>query len=459
MRLLPFAVLLLCVGVHAEPLPIDPLWKSETFRRSITASFGIDSRIEPVITEDEAFYLDKSAKAMADGDRSAALAALRDSSLLEKSPAMLFSLATLEFEAGESESSISHFQSALEQFPNFRDAHRNLAVALVQTGNIEAARPHLDRALALGSFDGTTFGLVAYARASAGNHQSALDAYRLAMLTQPNERQWKLGEAQALLALKQPREAGAIVQGILKEVPADMNLWKLHADTLLSLNEELNAAADLEIVYRSGALEPNTTLSLAHIYLQNDLPDLAMERYSAALTAPEPATAPRAIEGLEMLLSQEDWARAKEYMTILDQSEVYRKALDPQNGEKALVSRIVRARALLEMETGDAAAGAKLVEGWLQREPMDGSALVLLARFRKTAGLQVEAEMLLEQAARIPDSAAEAYLEHARIRIAATDYKKGLELLRKSQELKPRESLAEYIAAIAALVDGSLASP
>ena len=48
-----------------EPLPISPLWKSEQFQRAITGSYGIDSRIEPVITVDEEEYL----KDLADGKR------------------------------------------------------------------------------------------------------------------------------------------------------------------------------------------------------------------------------------------------------------------------------------------------------------------------------------------------------------------------------------------------------
>ena len=50
----------------ADPLPIDPLWKSVEFRRIVTGSFGIDSRIEPQITNDEESYLNDSAKKMAD---------------------------------------------------------------------------------------------------------------------------------------------------------------------------------------------------------------------------------------------------------------------------------------------------------------------------------------------------------------------------------------------------------
>ena len=66
---------------------------------------------------------------------------------------------------------------------------------------------------------------------------------------------------------------------------------------------------------------------------------------------------------------------------------------------------------------------------------------------------QIEAAMLLEQAARIPETAAGALLAHGRLLVAAADYEKALEHLEKSQELSPNESLADYIAAIRELVE------
>ena len=279
----------------AEPLPIDPLWKSETFRKSITASYGIDSRIEPRITEDEAFYLEESAKAMAENDRAKAIAALRGSSLLANSPAMLFTLASHLFETGEAkdaDESVKLFESALTLFPNFRDAHRNLGVVLIQREDFEEAKDHLVRALALGSQDGLTAGLLGYCHARDGHHQAALDAYRLAMLTQPEERQWILGEAQALLALKRPREAASLLQSLLGG--ADLSTWLAQADAWNELDESLAAAANLEIVHRAGGLEPDALLSLGHLYLQNDLPALALERYRAALAAANPPSRTRA---------------------------------------------------------------------------------------------------------------------------------------------------------------------
>lgn len=442
----------------ADPLPIDPLWQSETFRKSITASYGIDSRIEPRITEDEAFYLDESAKAMAANDRAKAISVLRESSLLEKSPAMLFTLASHLFETGDAkdaEESITLFESALTQFPNFRDAHRNYGIVLIQREDFEKAKVHLVRALALGSQDGTTAGLLGYCHARDGHHQAALDAYRLAMLTQPDEKQWKLGEAQALLALKHPREAASLFQSLIAASPDEIPIWLAQADAWTELDDTDLATANLEIVHRAGALEPNALLSLGHLYLQKNLPDLALERYRAALASAAPPAPSRAVEALELFLSQSDWSRAKEYVTALETVPPYREAFDPAKGEKDLLSRLVRARAMLELKTGDAESGAKRIEEWLGREPLDGECLLLLARFREDSGRKIEAAMLLEQAARVPETAAAAHLAHGRLLVAEADYERALEHLEKAQELNPSESLASYLTAMLELVGGA----
>ncbi len=451
--LLPLLVVAGRLPVAAAPLPIDPLWKSESFRKAVTGSFGIDSRIEPLITTDEEFYLKKAAEEMAAADRKAAIATLGGSSILDRSPAMLFNLATLQYEEGDAKAARTNFGKAIAAFPNFRDAHRNLAVLHVHEGKTDEAETHLARALELGANDGLTYGLLGYCHATRDHHQAALDAYRAAMLTQPKERQWRLGAAQALVALEHSREAASLLQTLVEETPDDPAAWLAQADAWIRLDDKLRAATNLEIVHRSGALDANSLLTLGHLYAQCDLPALALERYRAALSAPEPVAPPRAVEALELFLSASDWTRAKEFAALLDEIEYYRKELDPATGEKALVSRLTRARAILELETGDPAAGAKRVEEWLRREPLDGHALLLLARFREDAGQNEEAEMLLEQAERLPEHAAAAHLARGRLLVAARDYETALEHLGKSQELKPSDSLAEYIAAVREFVE------
>lgn len=439
----------------AEPLPIDPLWKSETFRKSITASYGIDSRIEPRITEDEVFYLDASAAAMAKEDQTTAIKVLTDSSLLATSPAMLFTLAGRQFEAGLTDESLKNFAAAIAQFPNFRDAHRNFAVALVQTGKFEEAKPHLIRALELGSQDGTTAGLLGYCHAREEHHRPALDAFRLAMLTQPKERQWRIGEAQALEALGQSRDAADLYQSLIEEDPSDSNLWLTQADTWIALDSPLKAIVNLELVHRRGSLTPAATISLGHLYLQSDLPGLAFDRYRASLMSAEPPKLDDAVDAVEMLVNSGEWKSADDIATLIGKNENYRPLLEADKPDKDLLSRLTRARAIVELETGDSAAGAKLVEAWLVREPLDGPSLLLLARFREESGQREEAEMLLEQAEGISGIASAAHLRHGRLLVGERDYQKALEHLEKSHELEPHDSLAEYIEAVKELAPPS----
>ncbi len=441
-------------SANGSPLSIDPLWKSETFRKTVTGSFGIDSRIEPRITTDEEHYLDLSAKAMAEEDPEAARAVFSESSLLGESPIMLFSLATLQSQAEERESAVENFRKALELFPNFRDAHRNLAVVYVQLEKFDEAEEHLIRAIELGSREGLTMGLLGYCHAMDGNHRAALDAYRLAVLTQPNERQWKVGLAQALTALDQPRDAASIVQQLLEDSPTDTQLWLLLADLWIALDNTSAAIADLELVRRAGALKPDALVSLGHLYLGAGLSELAVRNYDEAMNAESPVSLSKAVEIVEFLVNRRLWEPAREIQSTVEKSDHYRPQLEAADTDVELLSRLRRSQAMIELEDGDKAAGARLVENWLSRQPTDGLAILLLARFRQEEGKREEAEMLLERAARDSEVAADALLAHGRLLVEEGEYEEAVEKLELAQQSDPKPTIADYIHAVRELADG-----
>ncbi|MFK5922256.1 MAG: tetratricopeptide repeat protein [Verrucomicrobiota bacterium] len=451
-------LLFLTTWVHAgpvspaAPLPIDSLWQSDLFRQTVTGSFGIDSRIEPRITVDEEFYLDEAAKKMADKDRKGAIKLLAECSLLAESPALLFSLATFEFEAADLDSAVIHFDKALQKFPNFRDAHRNLAIVLVQQEKYQDAVEHLARAMELGSRESLTMGLLGYCHAVQNHHQAALDAYRLAALTQPTQRQWKMGEAQALQALKRPRQAASIFQQLIDEQPDDLVLWLRQADSLIVLQQPQDAMVNLELAHRAGGLTAEATLSLGHLYLQNGLPELALQRYLLALNQPEPATLSRMVEVVELMSNVGQWENASIFSKRLAKHDFFQKQLAAEQTDNKVRSRFFRQQALIELRTGDIKVGEKLISDWLIKEPMDGQALILLARFKEDGGAREEAEMLLERAQGLPESAA-AHRAHGKLLVNVAEYEKAVEHLEKSQALKPSETLADYLQAVKELVD------
>ncbi len=317
-------------GFAAEPLPIDPLWKSESFRKTITGSYGIDSRIEPRLTEDEAEELGLSAKLLAGKKRTEAIQSLNNSGIADKSPAILFSLATLQFEEGNSEKSIERFEEALALFPNFRDAHRNLAVVYVQEEKWDDAESHLIRALELGARDGLTLGLLGYCHARKDRAAAALDAYRQAAMVQPQEEQWKSGQAQALQRLGNHEEAASLFQEMISKHPESIQNWLAQAESLIALEKPVEAIANLELAHRAGGLGASQTFSLGHLYLQNGLVDQGFERYLDALTKEAGVTLRQGADALGMLANRQEWELATQ---LLQQCQAH-----PKIGEAARAS-------------------------------------------------------------------------------------------------------------------------
>ncbi len=444
----------------AERLPvITHLWKSAEFRKAFTGSYGVDARIEPRIGGEEKAVLDAVADEMSGGDRAGALNLLKNSSLTSGSAALSFNLGNFQFEEGKTEEAIKAFESAIELYPNFRDAHRNLAIALIQEGKFDEAEEHLTRAIELGAQDGLTFGLLGYTHLNHERYQAALQAYRLAQMTMPKEIQWKLGEAQCLLALDAHKEAESLYQELLQIQPTQSGIWMNLADAWIRNGENVKAIANLEFLRRMKALTSSEVLLLGNLYLNEDLSTQALDAYLAATDGEAPVTADKALGALEYVCQFQLWDEGKTLAARIGETYSFEPPTDeaPASTEdpKTLAarlakekSRLQRARALIELEAGDPATGAKLVEDLVARDPMDGLALLLLARYEVKAGNREKALMLLEQAAKDPDAEADVLIYHGELLVQSGEYEDALKLLERAQALKPNGGLANYLASI-----------
>ena len=438
------SLLLADTVAHAEPLPIDPLWKSTSFRRAFTASYGIDSRIEPPIDTAEKAVLDTVARKMAAKDRPGAISALIGSSILTKSAALRFNLGNLRFEEARLDDAATNFQKALELYPNFRDAHRNLAVVLIQQDKFTDAEPHLTRAIELGARDGGTLGLLGYVHAVADRQQPALQAYRLAQMTQPDEIQWKIGEAQALLALQDHAAAESLFDALIQEQPSHRGLWLQQASLWFESEHPDNAIANLELAHRMSPLSPSEQISLGHLYLREDLIEPAEKHYLDALSREPAAPVSVALDAAEYLLQLEEWTIFEKAAAIIEEAYEFEPSSDTH-------SRFTRQKALYALEIGQTDKGALLVEALLSQNPLDGQALILLSRYRDHQGRPEEATHLLEQAVKSPEVAAEALFQLGKRAVTAARYKDALSYLEESLEIEPRPGLETYLEQIRTL--------
>ena len=337
-------------------------------------------------------------------------------------------------------------ENAIALFPNFRDAHRNLAILKIQAEEFDEAEEHLTRAIALGSREGLAYGLLAYCHGLKDRPQAALSAYRMALVTMPDEMQWKLGEARMLELLDEPAKASSIYGDLIEKRRGDTGLW-INRSSAFSRQEKYDEAiAHLEFAKRIKPLSPTNTFTLGQMYLRKLLPDLALINFQSAIGQ---IPLDQAVDSVKQLTDFRYYKEAKQ----LGQKcgELHGAALEKKENQKAR-SILERSLALVELEAGNAQLGAAKVEKLLERDPLDGDALILLARFRQGEGKPEEAAHLFEQAAGISGFRSKALLEHGKLLVSQYRYSEALKLLVESHELEPSRGLEDYIAAVRDLV-------
>ncbi len=421
----------------AEPLPLSTAyWKDPAFLKSFNGTYRIEARIEPSVTTEERGLLVEVQNLMAAENRTGALEKLRSSPLTEKSPALTFNLANLLFETGDNEKATTAYESALKEYPSFRRAHRNLALALVRDNKLPEALGHLTEAIRLGDAEGSTYGLIGYCRLGRKEFASALQAYRIAQVTEPDVAEWKAGIAQCLQETGAKEEAVALLNEVIALRPLEASYAVMLANIHLDLDQRDSAAKALELPYRLGILPPDPTLTLADLHLRAD-------RQEAAKSATEKAFASETKPGTTSILrlistasSLGDWPFAKDLLT---------KAETP---EPTRAMNLAKARYLIDSEE-DPAAGTKLLEKLVSEDPTDGTTLLALAKHHATTGQPGSAELLLERATADSASAYEAHIELVRLLVTQARYADALKSIDAALALNPTEQLKTYRKALA----------
>lgn len=444
------SALLVSSLVAAEPLPLSKsYWKDEAFLKSFNGSYRINARIEPAVTTPERGLLVSIQPLMAAGKRKEALAKLKSSALIKSSAAITFNAGNIQFELGELESAAEFYQRALKIFPSFRRAHRNLGFAYARTDVWEKAMPALEEAIKLGDQDGATYGQLAYGRMQKDQYASALQAYRLAQITQPESIDWKAGVAQCLQHLQRNEEALALIEEVITARPKEVSYYLLQSSIQLSMDRIDDAMTNLELVRRLGKLDAENHLLLANLHLRSGSSKLARPVMLAAIGMDEKPPLTAALNVLEFITQTQDWKLAREFADAI--AEAW-----PEVKDSKLAHKQKRLRALIDIDSGESPKrGAGVLAELIGNDPLDAASLILLARYRITEKRYQEAEMLLQQAARIEGHEYQARLELAKLHVATHRYDDALKELKLVLKIRSTDSVQSYRDAIEMLAEAA----
>ncbi len=428
----------LAAPTHRAPYALQ-LWNDPDFARYFVGTYGSLPDVEPTLKDADREILQALLPLMtkpADALQFLSKVVNKDSNAIFD-----FQMASLYFDNGMMDASEKWYAAALAKEPSFRRAWRGLGMAQVRGMKWPEAVSSLGKAIGLGIQDGPTYGLLAYALLSLDRASSAESAYRQALMFQPDSMDWKMGLVRASLKQLKAAEAAALCDEILRDHPERMDLLSLQAEAFLVMKENTRATENLEILVRSGQAKGEDMKRLGDIYLASKEPALALSAYSRWLERGDKQPkddVTHAIAAAESMSLQNAMTEAT--LLLKKTKQVANKDLPPESEAKLL-----KVEARLQMSAGKGDTAAPILQRVVELNPMDGGALMLLGQHFSDKSDNVKATAYYERATKIKDTEADALIRLAQLNIGASKLADALPLLKRSNDLKPRDSVQKLI--------------
>jgi tetratricopeptide (TPR) repeat protein len=434
------------LGQNAEPIIEKPspgayaleLWKDPNFAKFFIGTYSVLPDVEPPLSNDDREILNQLLPMMSKPTEAAA--ALVKFIKPDSNATFDLSLGNIYLESGQTEASIAMFQRAVEKFPSFRRAWRSLGMAQIRQQKWLSASTSLSRAISLGAQDGPTYGLYGFALLSLDRAASAETAYRMALMFQPDLLDWKLGLVRCVLKQQKAAEAVAVCEEIIRQNPDRTEFISLQSEGYLAIKENKKAAENIEFIARLGFAKTADLNRLGDIYLFEKDTGLALSAYKRALESGnfEAATVIAQAENLSMQGG------------LSEASELIREARKVSAGKLAKEdeARLLKLEARLAVSAGKADDSVAMLQRVVELNPLDGSALMLLGQHYLDKNDNPKATNYFERASKIKDQESPASLRLAQMHLSSNKLADALPLLKRSNELKPNDSVAKLISDI-----------
>jgi len=442
-NLLYLSGILLLGSLHANaPLPslTQDFWNDPAFIRGFMGDYGFRSEVEPRIDKSEQFIL-REVVAKAENQLEDATVYLEGKITSKTSAALDFALGTMYYQLGRLTRSEQTYEQALKKFPSFLRARKNLGFVQLSLGKLMDASKNIAKAISLGEADGVSYVALGYCHLSLGRIVSAENAYRMGILLHPESIDARNGLVNCLLSTNRYAEALALLDELLESKPNDLFCHKARASALQGLGREKEAVVALETLRRMNRLDASGTLSLGDLYHNLGLYEHSLSSYQQALAKKEKLSLPRYARVAKVLINRGSYEAGFKYLEEIQKifGEGYSDSDEHQ---------IRMLQAEVRIATGKRKDAAAILEQLIQKQPLDGEALLLSAKLAAEELDFATAALRFERAAKLPDFEVQSLVEHARMLVNAKEYQEAADLLERAQTLSPQPRVARYLQAV-----------
>jgi tetratricopeptide (TPR) repeat protein len=467
--LLPVLLALPATALADRIIPPANLFQDPSFIKEFVGSYGFLSDVEPKVSADEQAALttirdlfEKSQFAQAEQEIIRFIKETENPTDPKKqpaeiSPAMIFVLGNLYFQADRTDEARRAFLEAIKRFPRFRRAHTNLAFLYISKNQTDEALPLLQKSIELGETTARVYGMLGFCHLVKKNAVAAENAYRQAYLLDANSRDWKLGLSQSMLAQDKFAEAASLLGSIIEENPNDKQLWLQQTNAFLGMDRKEDAAINLEILRFKGLADEANLNLLGNLYMDRSEPQLALFAYMAAIDKATALDVPRALKSAKILT---DYGFPDKASTFVQKIRTKLGANIPA-GQKTMLM-------LTEVRIAQAEKKPEIVEKLLneltQIDPTNGEVLLELAKHfdllakeesdeTKRGALIQNARTNYQLAVRTPLVAYQANLGLGQMYVREKRYVEAMPLLETALTLKKSESLDQYTSRVRRAAD------
>lgn len=414
------------------------IWNSPQFRKQFVMSYMAETEIEPSLTEDELEVMKEFMELMSSEQMDEAEKLLKENNNDAASAVFDFTLANIYFQNEELDRAIIVYKMAVEKFPKFLRAWKNLSLCYVRQNYFDKAIPALTKVIELGGSNSITYGLLGFSYASVGNHLAAESAFRMAILLDSKTLDWKMGLARSFFKQQRYGESAAICEQLIEEYPDRADLWLLQANAYIGQGKALKAAEIYELVDNMGKSTFESLNMLGDIYINEELYEMATQAYMRAMEAKPDHKPERPIRSAKILIARGALNQTRQLITKIE--DMHKGTLPTENHKELL-----KLKARLAVADGSGEEEVAVLEEIVAIDPLDGEALILLGQNSERNDDVEKAIFYYERAAGIDKYEADAKLRLAQLNVKLGKYNEAVSLLKRVQMLKPRDNVQKYL--------------
>lgn len=424
-------------------------YHSHEFKRRFALSFLSVNDVEPATTPDEAEELQEIIELIQnDSKRERALKKLESAINDTSSANYPYLIGQIHLGDDRPEQAMSAYLDAVERAPNFRRAWSQIALLhyrmAIDPDNESSSEDYgscaraFGKAISLGQIDETSYGMMAVSLLKSGKVLGAETAFRQAIMMNPNEKQWVMGLAQCFFQSQRFDDAVVLLDGLIKDEPNNAAYWLNQGNAYLGLKQPDMAGRNFQIAGQLGGGTVGSTNTLGDIYVNGGLSDVAVPTYLKALTLGEQASPDRGIRAAKLMTGRGDIESAKILLAGIESH------FGDDLPEEAL-NELLKLHAKIAVREGRDGDQIAVLREIINRDPLDGDGMILLAQALVRADQMDEALLKFEIAASIDGFESEAKLQHARALVSEKRFSEAVPLLKASLQLDDKETVRTYL--------------